>query len=170
VVLSQRPALDPMLRPGEVAHMPAVPSAGEFVWPRRGRYAVFAGDLHHGVMPTDDDGHRTTVLINWWWASNTSNTSSASLPRPPGCIKAPKEEHRDGMLVNNIPMPPLVVPEVVDCSGLVHGDGARSQVDVEKRLPCHSRLGFLPAKAALPVPRCGRPLACRGGVLRVQWR
>eukprot|EP00931_Biecheleriopsis_adriatica_P080468 TRINITY_DN53818_c0_g1_i1.p1 TRINITY_DN53818_c0_g1~~TRINITY_DN53818_c0_g1_i1.p1 ORF type:complete len:444 (-),score=58.45 TRINITY_DN53818_c0_g1_i1:152-1483(-) len=167
VVLSQRPAKEPALQPGVVAHAPAVPAAGEFVWPLRGRYAVFAGDLHHGVMPTDDDGHRTTVLINWWWASNTRSTS---IPRPPLCIKAPKEEHYDGVLFASVPVHPVVAPEVVYCRGLSGGYGVGGQAGAEMRLPCHSRLGFLPAKAALPVPRCGCPLENPSGVLRVQWR
>jgi len=123
--------------------------------------------LHHGVMPTDDDGHRTTVLINWWWAVSASSTS---IPGPPGCIKAPTVEQCDGMMADNVPTPPMVVPEVVECRGFPWGDGASGLADAEKRLPYHSRMGFLPARAALPVPRCGRPLAYPCGVLRVQWR
>jgi len=167
VILDQRPATEHTLRTGEVAHAPAVPAAGEFVWPRRGRYAVFAGNIHHGVMPTDDDGHRTTVLINWWWAGSAS---SASVPGPPGCIKAPTVEQCDGMMAESFPEPAMVIPEVVECGGLHWGDSVSGQESAEKRLPCHSRLGFLPAPDALPVPRCGRPLAWPSGVLRVQWR
>ena len=85
---------------GSVNHAPPTPSSATFVWPRRDRFVVFDGQLHHGVMPhsdvddddDDDDSRlgtegavgrlgggwaiRETVLVNWW-------TKGTKRPLPP---------------------------------------------------------------------------------------
>mmetsp|Transcript_63644 Transcript_63644/g.109308 ORF Transcript_63644/g.109308 Transcript_63644/m.109308 type:complete len:714 (+) Transcript_63644:24-2165(+) len=109
VVLEQRMSPSTSTSNGGVGHFPSVPRAAHFVWPKRARFVVFDGSLHHGVMPAerrgeeaekntdtnagldneddnedddDDDEVRTTVLINWW-------TVRTGRPLPPNCAPLP---------------------------------------------------------------------------------
>lgn len=153
VILSQRPGGNGVATlDGVMSHAPAVPAVGVFVWPRRGRYAVFPGDLHHGVMPSDDDGRRVTVLVNWWRADTGGG---GLMPGLPTCVRAREEQRSEDVWGLGEHAPKLVVPDVVDRSSAA--------------LPYLSRLGFLQEDAALPVPYCGRPASDLNGLLKVHW-
>ena len=57
--------------------IPIVPQQGYFIYPKKNRYMIFAGDLQHGVCGTcnyylmndkkrKNDKKRITLLVNWW--------------------------------------------------------------------------------------------------------
>eukprot|EP00931_Biecheleriopsis_adriatica_P003923 TRINITY_DN105670_c0_g1_i1.p1 TRINITY_DN105670_c0_g1~~TRINITY_DN105670_c0_g1_i1.p1 ORF type:complete len:452 (+),score=84.66 TRINITY_DN105670_c0_g1_i1:11-1366(+) len=143
VILSQRPSY----AAGVVSHEPAVPRRGKFIWPRRGRYAVFPGNLHHGVMPSNDDGRRVTVLVNWWRDHR---------PQPPSCVLAP--DGLPGMRLDT-----EVKPLRCNCQSV----NAQAE-ESSPLLPFLSRLGFLRTDQALRAPCCDGP-AEASGVLQVDW-
>lgn len=153
VVLSQRPSSAALSNKGDIEHAPSIPSVGEFVWPRRGRYAVFEGNLHHGVMPADDDDQRVTVLVNWWLTPNMS-------PRHSNCAQAYEHETFAASWSSPHPVTAIEPLTVVVPS---------ADQTTEPLLPLRSRLGFLEAEASLPVPSPGRPAIGCNGFLRVFW-
>lgn len=51
--------------------VPEAPTSGVLIKPKPNSFAIFPGNLYHGVLPTsqnqsDKAGNRITLLINWW--------------------------------------------------------------------------------------------------------
>jgi hypothetical protein len=77
-ILGQRPTESRWT--GKLQLSPAEATEADVVFPKRGRYVLFKGDLLHGVLPPpslppkdssedaakNDEKMRTTLLINWW--------------------------------------------------------------------------------------------------------
>jgi hypothetical protein len=79
---------------GPTVILPATPSSaarprtGAVVWPSFGRYALFPGDLLHGVLPGPPSRwRRVAFFVNWWRAPLTRPVASSPRLRrtsPPG--------------------------------------------------------------------------------------
>jgi len=55
--------------PNGNGYIPSDPHEAELVLPKKNKYAVFIGDLLHGVMPGESSTNgveRITFLMNWW--------------------------------------------------------------------------------------------------------
>lgn len=143
VILSQRPHYEA----GVVNHVPPVPPSGKFIWPRRGRYAVFPGTLHHGVLPSNSDLRRVTVLVNYWRGDKDCDHA----PKPPACVEPAAD-----LFPNDLSLTDAVSPTRCAC----HSS--------ELQPGFSSRLGFLEEFQALPVPCPDSP--CAGGVLQLRWQ
>ena len=75
------PTLITRMRRGDRGRLGEDSEGGVLVYPRRGRVAVFRGDLLHGVMPTvgaaDDDGpDRITLMTAFWRAIDGADVAA----------------------------------------------------------------------------------------------
>jgi hypothetical protein len=46
--------------------VPDAPSSSMLVWPLKGNYCLFDGQLGHGVLDSCSSSIRATLLVNWW--------------------------------------------------------------------------------------------------------
>ncbi len=46
--------------------LPESPDKCVMVWPRRGHYLLFTGELGHGALDSANVDVRITILVNWW--------------------------------------------------------------------------------------------------------
>ena len=65
-------------------YTPELPDSGVLSFPEVNKYAVFHGELLHGVLPGKhgDEGYRLTFLVNWW----------SYKPEEPNCSVFPYEK------------------------------------------------------------------------------
>jgi hypothetical protein len=46
--------------------VPSAPAKSMMVWPMKGTYCIFDGQLGHGVLDSCSSSIRATLLVNWW--------------------------------------------------------------------------------------------------------
>jgi hypothetical protein len=152
---------------GQAVHT-SPPTRAEVVWPRAGRYAIFDGQLAHGVLPCAaarleeagaDAGEavRFTMLINWWRqkpaAPECRPISEAALHEVQQAVRvalreAAQRRQGAGFLKS------------FQLSSAVRSKGARAELVTVKESDkhglwtngCESRLGGVTRASAVPVP------------------
>jgi hypothetical protein len=58
--------LDQLFDQQQGCPVPSAPSKSMLVWPFKGTYCLFDGQLGHGVLDSCSSSIRATLLVNWW--------------------------------------------------------------------------------------------------------